>query len=172
MGPSGDQAGIKWRAQVWASMDPVPYEASSQSVSLLVRRVPSEALTPSDVDNIGAGRATPGFGPVAKWDLDRHAATGGLFVLTDLAGEPSSVPMAVAVFEKVENDHRARLVFLSIDGPDRQPEMIRRLLEGALMLLRSDGIELVEAGGGEALRQLLENHGFQASHEGKLLYWL
>ena len=47
-----------------------------------------------------------------------------------------------------------------------------RLLEGAFTLLRSEGIEFVEASAGKTYSLLLEGLGFWESAGANLLYWL
>jgi DNA-binding SARP family transcriptional activator len=79
-----------------------------------------------------------------------------LFVLTDLAEEPTAVPIAAAAFDKDRDSRRARLVFFSANLPFAQ-----RLLDGVFTLLRSDGIELVEANAGQTYSPLLESLGFK-----------
>jgi hypothetical protein len=95
------------------------------------------------------------------------AAMGGLFVLADLAAAPSTAPLAAAAFEKDRDRRRARLVFFS-----GSLSHARRLLADALTLLRSEGIELVEANGGGGYSSLLESLGFTEGTGGDLLYWL
>jgi hypothetical protein len=92
---------------------------------------------------------------------------GGLFVLADLAAAPSTPPIAAAAFDEDRASRRARLVFFSASLPFAQ-----RLLEGAFTLLRSDGIALVEASGGETSSPLLRNLGFRDGPGANLLYWL
>lgn len=104
--------------------------------------------------------------------LVRRMDSGGLFVLADLAAERSSALIAVAVFDKDGDARSARLVFFSIGDPEKEGRIGQRLLEGALMLLRSDGIELVEASASEPYRPLLERFGFRKGPDAKLLYWL
>jgi hypothetical protein len=126
------------------------------SVSLLVRRAGS--------DTVGLTRLSSSRGGE---ELERLAAMGGLFVLADVAAAPSSAPLAVAAFEKDGDCRRARLVFFSASLP-----FAPRLLEGAFILLRSDGVELVEADAGEAYSLLLERLGFREGPGANLLYWL
>jgi hypothetical protein len=100
-------------------------------------------------------------------ELERLAALGGLFELADLAAAPSTGPIAAAAFDEDRDSRRARLVFFSASPPFGP-----RLLEGALVLLRSDGIELVEANAGESYSPLLESLGFREGPGANLLYWL
>jgi hypothetical protein len=100
-------------------------------------------------------------------ELERLAAMGGLFVLADLAAAPSSAPIAAAAFDVDRGSRRARLVFFSAEPPYAQ-----RLLDGALTLLRSDGMELVEANAGETYDVFLKRLGFREGPGANLLYWL
>ena len=95
------------------------------------------------------------------------AARGGLFVLADLAAAPSTAPLAVAAFDEDRDSRRARLVSFCASRP-----LAPRLLEGAFTLLRSDGIEFVEASAGEAYSPLLERLGFRKGPGADLVYWL
>ena len=147
-GPSRGQAGGTTMVAVNPNCQDVP-----EPISLLVRRVNSGAR--------------PVAALAADVELERLTAMGGLFVLADLADDPSAEPLGVAVFDPQRDDRRARLVFFSAEGPHGQ-----RLLEGALMLLRSDGIELVEAEAGEEHSLLLERLGFSDGPGAKLLYWM
>ena len=125
-------------------------------VSLLVRR--------AGFGTVDLAEVFPSMGGEA---LDRLAATGGLFVLTDLAAAPSTAPIAAAAFDKNRDGRRARLVFFSASLPCAQ-----RLLDGAFTLLRSDGIERVEASAGQTYSVLLERLGFREGPGPNLLYWL
>jgi hypothetical protein len=100
-------------------------------------------------------------------ELERLAAMGGLFVLADLAAAPPAAPIAAAAFDIDGGSRRARLVFFSADPPYAQ-----RLLDGVLTLLRSDGIELVEANDGDTYDVLLKRLGFKKGPGANLLYWL
>jgi len=144
-------------------MNPVTDLAGDPSALLLVRRVSTDA---------GGLTGMSGSGPAAEQDLARRAATGGLFVLADLAAEPGCAPKATAVFDWEGDSGRARLVLFSIESPEDQAGIGRRLLEGALMLLRSYGVELIEANTDERFSPLLEKLGFRQDYGAKLLYWL
>jgi hypothetical protein len=100
-------------------------------------------------------------------ELDRLAARGGLFVLAELATAPSTAPLAAAAFDEDRDSRRARLVFFCASLP-----LAPRLLEGAFTLLRSEGIEFVEASAGQTYSLLLEGLGFRESAGANLLYWL
>jgi hypothetical protein len=118
-----------------------------------------------------AGSDTLGLTPLSSAtdgeELSRLAAMGGLFVLADLAAGASSAPIAVAAFDEDRASRRARLVFFSASIPFAQ-----RLFDGALTLLRLDGIELVEANAGEIYSPLLKSLGFREGPRANLLYWL
>ena len=126
------------------------------SASLLVRRAGS--------DTVDVSRLSPS---TDGEELERLAAMGGLFVLADLAAAPSTPPIAAAAFDEDRGSRRARLVFFSASLP-----FAPRLLEGAFTLLRSDGIELVEAHAGETDSLLLERLGFKVGPDANLLFWL
>jgi hypothetical protein len=123
---------------------------------LLVRRAGS--------DTVGLARLASSTGAE---ELERLAALGGLFVLTDLAAAPPAAPIAAAAFDIDGGSRRARLVFFSAELP-----LAQRLLDGALTLLRSDGVELVESDAGEPYDLLLEGLGFRVGPGANLLYWL
>jgi hypothetical protein len=131
-------------------------DARDPSVSLLVRRV--------GVGAVDLARLLPS--PAGE-DLERLALAGGLFVLADLAAAPSTAPLAVAAFDKDRGSRRARLVLFSAC-----PHLAQRLLEGAFTLLRSEGIEGVEADAGETYSVLLQSLGFTKGPGANLLYWL
>jgi hypothetical protein len=133
-----------------------PEDAPEPSVSLLVRR--------AGADTAGLALLFPS---TSGEDLERVAKTGGLFILADLAAAPSSAPLAAAAFEEDIDSRRARLVLFSACPP-----LAKRLLDGAFTLLRSDGIEGVEADAGERHSVLLENLGFRRGPGANLLYWL
>jgi hypothetical protein len=131
-------------------------ESPGPSAWLLVRRARLQSVDPARL-----------FSWEDREDVERLAAMGGLFVLTDLAAAPCTAPLAAAALETDSVGRRAHLVFLSGDLPFAQ-----RLLDGAWTLLRSEGIELVEASGENPYRGLLEGLGFSEALGGNLLYWL
>ena len=88
-------------------------------------------------------------------------------MLADLAAAPSTAPLAAAAFDEDRDGRRARLVLFSGSLP-----LAPRLLEAAFTLLRSDGIEFVEASAGEPYSLLLESLGFREGAGPNLLYWL
>jgi hypothetical protein len=138
----------------WVRLD--PQDVPEPSGSLLVRRAGS--------DTVGLTRLSAS---TAGEELERLAAMGGLFVLADLAAAPSRAPIAAAAFDEDRGGRRARLVFFSASLP-----FAPRLLEGAFTLLRSDGIELVEANASETYSLLLASLGFREGPGANLLYWL
>jgi hypothetical protein len=138
----------------WVQHD--PEDVPEPSVSLLVRRAGSDTVGLTRLSSSTDGE-----------ELERLAAMGGLFVLADLAAPPSTAPIAAAAFDKDRDGRRARLVFFSASFP-----FAPRLLEGAFTLLRSDGIELVEANAGKTDSLLLESLGFREGSDANLLYWL
>jgi hypothetical protein len=133
-----------------------PHEPLEPSASLLVRRAGSETAGLTQLWSSTGGE-----------ELERLAAVGGLFELADLAAAASTAPLAAAAFDEDRASRRARLVSFSASLP-----FAGRLLEGAFTLLRSDGIELVEADAGETYSLLLESLGFGEGPGAKLLYWL
>jgi hypothetical protein len=133
-----------------------PEDVPEAFVSLLVRR--------ADAGTVGLARLSASSGGE---ELERLAATGGVLVLADLAASPSTAPLAAVAFDEDRASRRARLAFFSAS-----PLFAPRLLEGAFTLLRSDGIELVEAGAGEPYSGLLERFGFRGGRGSNLLYWL
>jgi len=133
-----------------------PDEVPEPSASLLVRRANSDTVGLARLSSSAGGR-----------DLERLAATGGLFVLADLAAEPSTALIAAAAFDEDRDSRRAHLVFFSASLP-----FAPRMLEGAFTLLRADGIELVEANAGETDGLLLERLGFRKGPGANVLYWL
>jgi hypothetical protein len=145
---------VAWPTLAWVQHD--PQDVPEPSVSLLVRR--------AGPDTVGLTRLSSS---TDREELERLAAMGGLFVLADLAAAPSTAPIAAAAFDQDRDSKRARLVFFSASLPFAQ-----RLLEGAFTLLRSDGIELVEANAGETDSLLLKSFGFKEGAGANLLYWL
>lgn len=133
-----------------------PEDVPEPSASLLVRRAGSDPGGLARLSSLTSGR-----------DLGRLAALGGLFVLADLAAEPSAAPIAAAAFEEDRDSRRAHLVFFSASL-----SFAPRMLEGAFTLLRSDGIELVEANAGETDSVLLERLGFRKGPGANVLHWL
>jgi hypothetical protein len=72
--------------------------------------------------------------------LVRRAGAGGVFFLEDIAGDPSTPPAGVAVFELDRDARTARLreSRLAAGYPQEQ------LIAGATMLLHADGFETIE----------------------------
>ncbi len=106
-GPSRGQAGGTTMVAVNPNCQDVPEPASR-----LVRRVNSDT--------------GPVAGLMADVELERLTAMGGLFVLADLADDPTAAPVGVAVFDPQRDDRRARLVFFpqkarTVRGCSREP---------------------------------------------------
>jgi GNAT superfamily N-acetyltransferase len=110
-------------------------------------------------------------------ELRRLVAGGGVLVLCDVALPPSSPPLAVAAFDLDRRHPGACLRAVSVDRCSRRRGLGRRLLDSAMMLLRSQGFEEVEAAppmGSDAAR-FLEAVGFQLAagpSSPRLVYWL
>lgn len=132
--------------------------------SLLVRR--------AGRDPIEWAEAVLGSGAASRADLEDCAAAGGLFVLAEVAWEPSETPLAAAALQIDREGRRARLMVLDVAERDRYQDLGRRLLEGVGMLLRADGIEAVEASADPALTSLLRSFGFRETERRHLLYLL
>ncbi len=137
-----------------------PDDTDRGSVSLLVRRIGPDAV---------------GRGPdMLSSALHPFAAAGGLFVLADLAWDPTRQPLAVAAFSLDRPSRRARLQAVVVAGPHRRRGLGSRLLTGAGVVLSADGFEIIEAeaGPGDPTRRLLRRIGFEEVEGSKLLYRL
>ena len=101
-----------------------------------------------------------------------------VLVLSDVTLPPSAPPVAAAAFRFDRPAKTAQLVGIGVAAPLRRRGLGRRLLTGALMLLRAEGFERVHACGapGGAPSALLSGAGFavdedtaQAGGRGRLL---
>jgi hypothetical protein len=72
--------------------------------------------------------------------LVRRAGADGVFLLEDIAGDPSTPPVGVAIFELDRGARAARLREVRLASGYRHDQ----LLAGATMLLRADGFETIE----------------------------
>ena len=72
--------------------------------------------------------------------LVRRAGAAGVFLLEDIAGDPSTPLVGTAVFELDRDARSARL--LEVRLAPGYPE--ERLIAGASMLLRADGFEAIQ----------------------------
>ena len=115
--------------------------ACEQDVVLLLREVP---VAPREVA-----------------DLVRRRA---VLVLSDVTLSPSAPPVAAAAFRFDRRTKTAQLAGLAVTAPLRRKGLGRRLLTGALMLLRAEGFERVHACAAPAgaAASLLVSAGFAA----------
>ena len=116
--------------------------ACEQDVVLLLREVP---VAPREVA-----------------DLVRRRA---VLVLSDVTLSPSAPPVAAAAFRFDRRTKTAWLAGIGVTAALRRRGLGRRLLTGALMLLRAEGFERVHARAapGGAAASLLASAGFAAS---------
>ena len=125
---------------------------------LLVRR----ASLAGERDIAALLRDVP-IGPVEVADLMRRHS---VLVLSDLTLPPTAPPLAAAAFCLHRPAGTAQLVGIGVAAHLRRKGLARRLLTGAFMLLRSQGLERVQAhavpdGAGASL---LASAGFTADH--------
>jgi ribosomal protein S18 acetylase RimI-like enzyme len=113
--------------------------AAEQDVAALLREVP---LGPREVAGLIRQRT--------------------VLVLTDVTLPPSAPPVAAAAFRFDRPTKTAHLVGIGVAGPLRGRGRGRRLLTGALMMLRAEGFERVQALAepGGAVAALLASAGF------------
>jgi hypothetical protein len=113
--------------------------AAEQDVAALLREVP---LGPREVAGLIRQRA--------------------VLVLSDVTLPPSAPPVAAAAFRFDRPAKTARLVGIGVAGPLRRRGRGRRLLTGALTVLRAEGFERVQAWAqpGGAAAALLASAGF------------
>lgn len=114
-------------------MDPLPVDRPG---TLLVRRANREAA--DHVRRLLSSHLGPG-------ELDRLIAARQVLVLADVAAAPHAAPLGAVAFEADTGSRVARLRAIAVTGPLRHRGLGRRLLEDALTLLRSEGLEIVEA---------------------------
>jgi N-acetylglutamate synthase-like GNAT family acetyltransferase len=114
-------------------VDPVPVD---RPATLLVRRATGEVIDP--VRRLLLSQLQAG-------ELDRLAAGRQVLVLADVASAPDAAPLGAVAFDVDTGRRVARLRAIAVTGPLRHRGLGRRLLEGALTLLRSEGLEAVEA---------------------------
>ena len=101
--------------------------------------------------------------PVDPPELAALMRQRAVLVLSDVTLPPSAPPVAAAAFRFDRRTKTAQLAGLAVTAPLRRKGLGRRLLTGALMLLRAEGFERVHAraapGGAAAL---LASAGFAA----------
>ena len=87
-----------------------------------------------------------------------------VLVLSDVTLPPSAPPVAAAAFRFDRPARTAVLAGIAVTAPMRRRGLGRRLLTGALMLLRAEGFERVQACAvpGGATASLLASAGFAA----------
>jgi len=126
---------------------------------LLVRR----AVVAGERDVEALLREVPG-GSVEVADLMRHHR---VLVLSDLTLPSAAPPAAAAAFRLHPPTGTAQLAGIGVAVRLRGTGLARRLLTGALMLLRAEGIERVQAcaAPGGAGASLLTSIGFTADHD-------
>ena len=145
--------------------DPNRYETST----LLVRRAAADHLG-------GVAPLLAGSGLTAG-ELTNIAHAGGVVVLADVALPPTSPPLAAAVIQLDPDRRVGRLVAVGVAAQLRGRGLGRRLFAGLVMLLRSEGIERVDAHASPAsqVAMFLTAVGFTTNHAtlpSGLVYWL
>jgi GNAT superfamily N-acetyltransferase len=117
--------------------------AGERHVAALLREVPLDAVKVAE--------------------LMRHHR---VLVLSDLTLPSAAPPVAAAAFRLHRPTGTAQLVGIGVAAHLRRKGLARRLLTGALMLLRAEGLERVQAcaAPGEAGASLLTSIGFTADH--------
>jgi N-acetylglutamate synthase-like GNAT family acetyltransferase len=125
---------------------------------LLVRR----AVVAGEPDVAALLRDVP-LDSVEVADLMRHHR---VLVLSDLTRPPTAPPIAVAAFRLDQPTATAQLAGIAVPPYLRRRGFGHRLLTGALMLLRAEGFERVQARAatGGAGASLLASIGFIADH--------
>jgi ribosomal protein S18 acetylase RimI-like enzyme len=126
---------------------------------LLVRRV----VLAGERDVAALLRDVP-VGPAEVADLMRHHR---VLVLSDLTLLPTAPPLAAAAFRLHRPAGTAQMAGIGVSVHLRQRGLGHRLLTGALMLLRADGFERVQARAapGGAGASLLASAGFTPDHK-------
>jgi ribosomal protein S18 acetylase RimI-like enzyme len=126
---------------------------------LLVRR----AVVAGERDVAALLREVP-LDAVELADLMRHHR---VLVLSDLTLPPTAPPVAAVAFRLHRPSGTAQLAGIGVDVSLRRRGLGRRLLTGALTLLRAEGFERVQAcsARGGAAASLLASIGFTADHD-------
>jgi len=130
----------------------------SVTALLLVRR----AVGTDERDVAALLRGVP-LDAVEVADLMRHHR---VLVLCDLTLPPAAPPVAVAAFRLHRRAGTAQLAGLGVAAHLCRKGLARRLLTSALMVLRAEGFERVQADAapGGAGASLLTSIGFTADH--------
>jgi N-acetylglutamate synthase-like GNAT family acetyltransferase len=126
---------------------------------LLVRRA-----SPAAERDVAALFREVAMDPREVTELIRQRA---VLVLSDLTMPRSAPPVAAAAFRFDRPAKAAQLVGIGVAGPVRRRGRGRRLLSGALMVLRAEGFERVQAWAdrGGAAAALLVSAGFAADDD-------
>ena len=100
--------------------------------------------------------------PVDPQEVAALTRQRAVLVLSDVTLPPSAPPVAAAAFRFDRPAKTAQLVGIGVAAPLRRRGLGRRLLTGALMLLRAEGFERVHAcaAPGGAMASLLASVGF------------
>ncbi len=163
--PSEDQGRDATVDTVDREIDPNRYEAST----LLVRRARADHL-------VGVAPLLAGSG-LSTSELTHLAHAGGVVVLADVALPPATPPLAAVAIDLDWELRVGRLVAVGVAAPLRGHGLGRRLFAGLVMLLRSEGIERVDAHvpPGSQVAMFLTTVGFTttlATVPLGLVYWL
>jgi GNAT superfamily N-acetyltransferase len=104
--------------------------------------------------------------PVDPQEVAGLVRQRAVLVLSDVTLPGSAPPVAAAAFRFDQATKTAHLVGIGVPAPVRRRGLGRRLLTGALMVLRAEGFERVQAWAepGEAAAALLASAGFAADH--------
>jgi ribosomal protein S18 acetylase RimI-like enzyme len=102
--------------------------------------------------------------PVDPQEVAGLVRQRAVLVLSDVTLPRSAPPVATAAFRFDRPAKTAQLVGIGVAGPLRRRGLGRRLLTGALMVLRAEGFERVQAWAepGGASAALLASAGFAA----------
>jgi GNAT superfamily N-acetyltransferase len=102
--------------------------------------------------------------PVDQREVTELVRQRAVLVLSDVTLAPSAPPVAAVAFRFDRRTKTARLAGLGVTAPLRRRGLGRRLLTGALMLLRAEGFERVHACAAPAgaAASLLVSAGFAA----------
>jgi GNAT superfamily N-acetyltransferase len=103
--------------------------------------------------------------PVDPGEVAGLVQLRGVFVLCDVTLSPTAPPVAAAAFRPDRPAKTAQLVGIAVPQLRRGRGLGRRLLTGALMVLRAEGFERVQAWAepGGAAAALLTSAGFAAA---------
>jgi hypothetical protein len=133
--------------------------------TVLVRRVGPETAEAATKLLAGSG--------LSPDVLEACAAGGGLFVAEDVAAPRRVETLAAVAFGLDRGSRGARMLGLACSA-EASAGLIRTLMSGAAMLMRADGIEVIEAtiDPRSPKRRVLITSGFGETGGAHLLYWL